>query len=164
MLGQVGGVRIVRHGGSTFGQRAALVLAPDHDFAIVVLTNGESGEALHREITRWALESYLGAVDLEPAILQLAPEQLAAYAGRYHGALGDLDVTILDGGLTMRGIPPNGDPPSRSICFGCLAADRFVALDTREVGQRVEFLRDEAGQITWLRWGGRLHRKVATTG
>jgi CubicO group peptidase (beta-lactamase class C family) len=160
MLGHVGGIRIVRHGGSTFGQRAALVLAPDHDFAISLLTNAESGEALHREVTRWALECYLGAADPETAILRLAPEQLAAYAGRYRGALGDLDVTILDAGLTMRGIPPNGDPPDRSIRLGCLAADRFLATDTREAGQRAEFLRDETGALAWLRWGGRLHRKM----
>jgi CubicO group peptidase (beta-lactamase class C family) len=163
MLGHVGRVRIVRHGGSTFGQRAALILAPDHDFALAVLTNAESGEALHREVTRWALQSYLGAADPEPAILPLTPEQLAGYAGRYHGALGDLHVTILDAGLTMRGIPLNGDPPGRSIRLGSVAPDRFLALDTREVGQRAEFLRDDAGQIGWLRWGGRLHRKLAAT-
>jgi CubicO group peptidase (beta-lactamase class C family) len=161
MLGHVGEVRIVRHGGSTFGQRAALVLAPDHDFAIAVLTNAESGEALHREITRWALQAYLGAVDPDPAILPLDRAALEAYAGHYHGALGDLVVATAESGLTIRGVSPNGDPSGHAIRLGCIAPDRFIALDRRVAGQRVELIRDGSGAIEWLRWDGRLHRKLA---
>src|SRR5262249_40441230 len=127
---------------------------------IAVLTNAESGEVLHREVTRWALQTFLGAAEPEPAIVPLDRESLDAYVGRYHGALGDLDVTAVDDSLTIRGIPPNGDPPSRSIRLGCVGPDRFIALDSRETGQRVEFLRDKVGTIEWLRWGGRLHRRL----
>ena len=27
-------------------------------------------------------------------------------------------------------------------------------------GNRGEFLRDSQGEITWFRWGGRIHRRI----
>jgi CubicO group peptidase (beta-lactamase class C family) len=163
MLGEVGGVRVVRHGGSTFGQRAVLLLAPSHHFAIALLTNSESGETLHQEITRWALEEYLGAVDPELVPLERTPTELAPYAGRYRAPLSELVVNVRDDGLVLQAFPRSTDgemtastPPVR---LGFIGPDRFVVLDPPRGSRRGEFLRGADGSIAWLRYDGRLHAK-----
>jgi CubicO group peptidase (beta-lactamase class C family) len=54
------GGRVLGHSGVCPGQRATLKLVPEREFGIVVLTNGESGDALHAEVTSWSLHHLLG--------------------------------------------------------------------------------------------------------
>ncbi len=167
MLRHAGGVRIVEHGGSTNGQLSAFTMAPDRGFAITILTNADRGGQLHSDLVKWALARYLGASDPEPEHLPLSPDQLAIYAGRYTGALDDLDLTVRDGELVLREIPKPGfptpdappsppDPPSR-LAF--IAPDRVVALDEPMRDARGEFARAADGAIAWLRFGSRVHSR-----
>jgi CubicO group peptidase (beta-lactamase class C family) len=165
MLRHAGGVRIVEHGGATNGQLSAFTMAPDRGFAITILTNADRGGQLHSDLVKWALARYLGASDPEPEHLPLSPDQLAVYAGRYTGALGDLDLTVRDGDLILQDIPKPGfptpdappsppDPPSR-LAF--LAPDRVIALDEPMRDARGEFARAPDGSIAWFRFGSRVH-------
>jgi CubicO group peptidase (beta-lactamase class C family) len=162
MLDTVGGERIVRHGGSTFGQRASLTLVPSQRFAVVVLTNGERGDELCSEVTRVVLREYLGLVDPEPAVEQRSPEELAPYVGQYAAGPAMVDVSAGDGILRLREIPRGEDAPAdgdgESVRLGFVGPDRVVLLDSPFRASRAEFLRDPAGRIAWLRYGGRLHR------
>ena len=94
----IDGLRVVYHGGDTLGQHAELVVIPEHDFALVVLTNGQGGGSL---AARAALDAALaeipelaplvGKIGLLPALLvgadtltlDLPSAQVAEYAGRY---------------------------------------------------------------------------------
>ena len=48
-------------------------------------------------------------------------------------------------------------PPPAMLSF--TARDAAAVLDGPRKGERVEFLRDAAGRIEWLRWDGRIARK-----
>lgn len=168
LLRKVGGVQTVAHGGATNGQLSAFLLVPEREFAITVLTNANRGRELHRDLVDWALAHYLGLHDPEPTILARTPAELADVAGRYEARMSHLEVTVAADGLrvhtTPRGGFPHKDspagptPPPSLMAFVGEDRLRFVAGPAR--GGRAEIVRDEAGQIAWLRVGGRIHRRV----
>lgn len=167
-LRDVAGVRTVQHGGSTNGQQASLILVPERDFAIAVLTNADRGRQLHGAITKSALAEFLGLRDPDPVLLDARPEALTEYLGRYSAVLSDVELT-LDGGLVLherrsadravgdQALKPLPVPPVR---LGFPAPDRVVALDFPYRGDRGEFLRSPGGGIEWFRWGGRIARRL----
>lgn len=168
LLRKVGGVQTVAHGGATNGQLSAFLLVPERDFAITVLTNANRGRELHRDLVDWALAHYLGLRDPEPAVLARTPEELADVAGRYEARLSHLAVTVSErrlrvhttpqGGFPHKDSPAGPTPPPSEMAFVGGDQLRFVAGPAK--GGRAEILRDEAGRITWLRVGGRIHRRV----
>lgn len=167
MLRDVGPVRCVQHGGATNGQIATFVMVPQQQFAFTLLTNAASGNPLNQELAASILGHYLGARAPEPAHLTLSDAELAEYAGRYTAYLNDVDVTVQDGalvaqirprgGFPFEDSPPGPLPPATRLAF--TAPDRLVALDPPFRGNRAEILRAPDGTITWLRNGGRIHRR-----
>ena len=104
---EFGGVHLATHDGHTFGQHSSLLLAPEQGFALILLTNIETGGGgADPVVLTTAGQEYLGlgeeaaqigmtdgpnfAPDAES--LTLAAEELAAYAGRY--ATPDLAVIL----------------------------------------------------------------------
>ncbi|MDR7417397.1 MAG: serine hydrolase domain-containing protein [Armatimonadota bacterium] len=170
-LRNINGVRLVRHGGSTSGFMASLVLVPEHEFAIGVLTNATSGAALHADVTDWALRRYLGVSEPDPVPLAMDGAALAPYLGRYTGALSDLELRVADGhlvlhvwpkgGFPVRDAPPPPPPPPARAAF--VAPERFVVLDGLMKGRRGEFLQHPDGRIAWLR-SSRLHAPAGSAG
>jgi CubicO group peptidase (beta-lactamase class C family) len=165
MVKDVGGTRLVRHGGATKGQLSAFVMAPGRGFAITVLTNANRGGELHTEVVKWALEHYLGVVEPAPEPLALSAAELAPYAGRYSAALSDAELSVRDGALTLQVIPKGGfptrdSPPSGPtpppVRLALLDGDGVVALDPPLKDSRGEFLRGPDGAIAWFRFGGRI--------
>ncbi len=161
-----GGVRTVRHGGATYGQISTFMFAPAQDFALTVLTNANSGAELTEEVTKWALEHYLGLVEPMPTPLEWTEAQLAAYAGRYTAPMTVADLVMRDGSLVLQlsysdypaDEPPPVPPPARVALY---AEDKMLVLDGPWKDLRSEFLRGPAGDITWLRLGGRIHKREA---
>ncbi len=161
-----GDVRLVGHGGGTNGQITLFNFVPGRDFAVCVLTNSDRGGVINAEVTRWAVETFLGVPWPEPEIYNLPPAELAAYAGHYEGILSDIDLTLDGDRLVLKQTPKGGfprkdspprpaPPPSR---LGFYAPDRIIALDLPLKGSRGEFLRSPDGSVAWLRFGGRLFR------
>lgn len=167
-LRDVQGMRILRHGGATNGQMAALQLVPQRGFALAALTNSDRGSELYQSLARQALERFLGLSEPEPAPIPADEAVLAQYAGRYSAAAQDLWIELQAGGLTLhvepRGgfptpdaPPPPAPPPVRlAVC----APDTLLVLDEPSKGSRLEALRGPAGELTWLRFGGRVHRRL----
>ena len=61
LLNHQGDVRLVSHGGNLSNlQTSTFVLAPDHGFAVTVMTNAKQGAAIGARVQAWALEHYLG--------------------------------------------------------------------------------------------------------
>jgi len=144
-------------------------MAPSRRFAITVLTNGDEGNMLHEAVVAWAMERYLGLVAPQNDYGQPDADALVAYTGLYKARLSHVELYAHDGVLMGRQIPQGGfpdvdspasppSPPSRIVFY---APDRIVALDPPLKGLKAEFLRDEAGQIAWLRTG-RLMRRDGT--
>jgi hypothetical protein len=161
-----GGTRIVRHGGATNGQISAFLMAPDHHFAIAILTNSDRGGELNLQVTRQALRSYLGIDENDPEPIPAGVEQLREYEGYYVSPLTHLVLSVSDGRLVVEERPQGGFPtpdappgPAAPLMGAALSAkDWLVVLDEPGKGLRGEFMRAD-GEIRWLRFGGRMYRK-----
>jgi CubicO group peptidase (beta-lactamase class C family) len=166
MISDVGGARVVGHGGYAPGQMSSTRLVPDRGFGVVVLANSDHGARLHGEVTNAALRLYLGTTAPDRPRIEATAAQRAELVGRYGAALADLEVVAEGDGLVLRVTeqrwlgptsPTRDLPPPTRLAF--TAEDRLVALDAPTKGTRAEVLRDASGQVEWLRWGGRIHRR-----
>lgn len=161
-LSDVDSVRTVGHGGGTVGQISRLVLVPEHNFALAVVTNANSGRTAAPKITRFALEQYLGAVTKDPEPKKLTSAQLAEYVGTYSRPFMDIEVTPQEGHVELQVVikqsfpdpdtpPQDPGPPAE---FGFFENDRLIAIGGMT---QAEFIRHEDGSIGWLRLGSRIH-------
>jgi CubicO group peptidase (beta-lactamase class C family) len=163
-IAKVGEVEVHRHGGSTFGQNSAFVLAPDQKFAIVVVTNSDEGSQLHEAVTNWVFEHFLEAKKTEPETISLPAEQLAAYAGNYSAVLTSVELAAAENGETLVGtfrVHTDGffekdPPPIPGIRFAFYGEDKVISLDEPFKAMKGEFIRNKEGKITWFRFGGRM--------
>jgi CubicO group peptidase (beta-lactamase class C family) len=158
-----GDKRTVGHGGTTHGQLSAFQMAPEEDFAITVLTNSTTGGVLHGIVVKWALEHILGWELPETTHQTRSQDELASYAGTYSSYGATVEVTVEGNGLLLKMTPKDiarlgkqTPPPPTHLAF--VDTDRVVALDEPFKGAIGEFLREEDGQLSWLRFGGRIAR------
>jgi hypothetical protein len=163
------GVRRISHGGATVGQNAWLLLIPQRDFAIAVLTNSNRGSQVYREVSRWALKHFLDLEPPEPAPIETTVEELSQYVGCYVRPFAEIELGILGrklvGQLTYKGgfptseTPPQPAPPPMSLTL--CEKDRLLVLDGGMKGSTAEVVRRPDGSIGWLRMGGRVHARKA---
>jgi hypothetical protein len=155
----IGGTRVLAHGGSGGGQQSSFLLAPERGFALTVLTNADSGVQLCEEIGKWALEHHLGIVEHEPIPQARTVEELAAYVGRYITPTTTLDLTVEDGEfiMTLR-LTSSADRAAQThrMRLAFYADDRAVLLDGPFQTTKGRFLRDLEGTIVWFQVGGQL--------
>ena len=159
------GVVFAEHGGGTNGQQSFFSIAPEAGFALAIVTNhAPGGSRLIRAVSRLALQLYLGVEERDPEPLELAPDQLPEYAGRYTNPFADADVrleegrlvahTIFKAGFPTKDSPPLPPEPPAPLAF--YDADRVFVPEGTFEGTRGDFVRDGEGRIAWFRWGGRL--------
>jgi CubicO group peptidase (beta-lactamase class C family) len=169
VLRDVGPARVVSHGGATNGQMATFQFCPAQQFAITMLTNSDRGGELTSQIVSEALKAYLNAETPQPAYTMLDAPALDEYCGTFRAPLADMALSKDDaGGLWMDTTPRGGFPkpdsppgPKAPACHIRFAGkDIAYAIDGAAQGGTVEFLRDEAGHIAWVRRGGRVHKRL----
>ncbi len=168
MLDTIDGVRIVKHGGATNGHLSAFELVPARRFGVTVLTDSDSGRELRQTVAEAIREHFTGI--RRPEIVPAAglPGDASEYIGRYEATLADLTVQNRDGGLEVAEGPPAKarargaqvpfDTPAEPIVF--VAPDRAVVAQGPRRGEGCEFLRDSSGAVGWMRWDGRVARRV----
>jgi hypothetical protein len=162
-----GGRRLVKHGGATNGQLSSFELVPSQGFAVTVLTNADTGRETRQTIADRAQRHFLGFGKTEPREAVGFVVDLGEYAGAYHATLEHLDVSVDGNRLRVVGTPPPRfvvDPGLRPIplppaMLSFTGRDAAAVLNGPRKGERVEFLRDDAGRIEWLRWDGRIARR-----
>ena len=172
LLRDVGGTRVVAHGGSTNGQQSAFELVPSRRFGVTVLTNADKGAVLHRELTTWILEAYLGLADAEEEPLQLDAAGMAAFAGEYDNRNAIVNVSVDGDALVLKAryteegkaqllsVMGEGAPDPEPIIVKPLSGDRYVVSEGDAKGMKGIFVRDESGTVTALELGGRLAQKI----
>jgi CubicO group peptidase (beta-lactamase class C family) len=123
----VGGLEVWGHRGAAGGFQTALDLVPERRVAFVVLTNGDAGEAVVRELCAALLEETCGVHRQPPAPVALAPGELALLAGRYAGVDVEAEIGAEGDGLALElvAVHPDG------------TRDRLPVLRARPVGERV---------------------------
>jgi CubicO group peptidase (beta-lactamase class C family) len=164
-----GGVKVAKHGGSINGHMSEFLFVPSKGFAITVLTNGQRGHELGTDVLAWSLKELLGLAKPAPATKAIGAKAAAEYAGRYQVTFGDYVVTPENGGLLVS-LEPKKElleadpdlvaqlPPPVPIKF--VGKDRAVVVGDYVAGSKVEFFRDDDGNVEWLRFGGRINRKT----
>lgn len=162
-LRDVGGYRLVGHGGTTNGFQADLNLIPAEDFALALLTNSSRGHAANRELLHWVLEREFGIRPREPERVALAADEVAHFTGEYRQPHARATVRAGDGALVLDLVsvsPLSGDETTLpAIRLEPLGGNRFLVANGDAQGSRAEFIPDDAGQgehPRFLRFGGRL--------
>ena len=173
-LRNVGPLRVAAHGGTLSGHILLLEIVPEKNFAVGILTNSINGWRLIQDVEREVLKQYHGATfpknhaiahrglvetlpNVEPLAAQPDP---APYAGRYLRPMNAVSVRVESGRLVVQEIPNTGDPrPTMPIAF--FGPDRAVVTDGNDKGQSIEFVRDNNGQVNWVRVVGRVAVRAA---
>ena len=173
------GVRVASHGGDTVGQHADLVMIPEYGFAMTVLTNSQGGgaavaaaalDAALAEIPE--LASLVGRVGLGPemsvapdtAPVDVAPERLTEYVGRFADPGQSLTFTATNDGLSVL-LETLVQPGAFTVDLNPAPLPElpvsFVADDIAALGQaRIPFVRDADGTVRWVSMGLRLLPRV----
>ena len=167
LLRDVGGERVVAHGGSTTGQYSGFEMVPGRRFAVVSLTNAEpNGPLFNKRITDWAFETYIGLVETDPVPEPREADALAEYAGTYETVAVVMKVSIQDDHLLLDTEPKpeliaqlgeDADYREPPIPLGLLSGDgdRYVVPSGPHEGSKGFFTRDPRGRISGIHAGGR---------
>ncbi len=176
LLKDEGGVRFVSHGGTTNGHHSTFVMLPEHDFAIISMTNcGPNGPQFNDDIEKWALQTYLGIVIEDPEPLSLSDAELAPYVGDYETIAVAVHIKA-DGGRLWATVDVKPEmlkilqeqlgeevPDQPPVPLGILAGDndRYIVPEGPGKGMRGYFARNAAGDVEGVHLGGRLATKVS---
>ena len=166
---RVGPVHTYAHGGTLGGHILLLELVPERNFAIAILTNANSGWRLIQDVEREALKSYLGVtyapnqaiahrglVETLPTAQPLAKQpDPAPYVGTYIRPNNSYVVRAEGGKLIVQDRSNSGSAP-REYPVAFYGPDRVVVTDGPDSGQSIEFVRDDAGRVNWIRVVGRV--------
>ena len=166
---RVGPVHTYAHGGTLGGHILLLELVPERNFAIAILTNANSGWRLIQDVEREALKSYLGVtyapnqatahrglVETLPTAQALAKQpDPAPYLGTYIRPNNSYVVRAEGGKLIVQDRSNSGNAP-REYPVAFYGPDRVVVTDGPDSGQSIEFVRDDAGRVNWIRVVGRV--------
>ena len=173
-LRTIGDVRVAAHGGTLGGHILLLEIVPQRNFAVAILTNANSGWRMIQDVERAALKSYLGAsfttnqaishrglVETLPDARPMEPQpDLKPYIGEYKRPMNSVVVREENGRLMVQSVSRSGNPqPAIPVSF--YAPDRAMVMDGSERGQSIEFVRDPAGSVKWIRVTGRIAVRVA---
>jgi CubicO group peptidase (beta-lactamase class C family) len=168
-LRQVGPVRTASHGGTLGGHILLLEIVPERNFAFAMLTNANTGWRAIQDVEREALKSYLGAtyaknqaiahrglVETLPSYEPLARQpDPAPYLGTYARPNNKV-VVRADGSRLMVQEVQNAGRGGTEMPIAFFGVDRAVVMDGAEKGQTIEFVRDAAGKVNWVRVVGRV--------
>jgi hypothetical protein len=159
--------RLVKHGGATNGHLSSFELVPGKGFAVTVLTNSDTGREARQTIADRCQEHFLGFGKPEPVAVA-GPDDLSEFKGVYQSVLARLRVRVEGQGLTVvddspeRGFAERRHRPiplpAAQLAF--TGTDATAVLDGPRKGERAEFLRDRSGRIEWMRWDGRIARRI----
>ncbi|MCB9158885.1 MAG: beta-lactamase family protein [Caldilineaceae bacterium] len=162
------GVTVYSHGGGTVGQISLLATIPERNFALAVVTNGQSGGHVTRAAFRWALRHMLDVTPFVPRPIPVDAATLDAFAGDYTRPFQDLALVRTDDGLQLQLTPklsfpvedgPLSPAPPAMNCTLC-APDRLLVLDGGLKDSVIDMIRDEDGTVRYARLG-RLHARKA---
>jgi len=173
-LRNVAGVHTASHGGTLGGHILLLEIVPERNFAIAILTNANVGWRLIQDVERKALESYLGVtytrnqaiahrglVETLPNVEPLAKQpDPAPYVGTYARPSNTVIVRADAGKLFVQERPNGNRAPGAELPIAFFGPDRAVITDGTDRGQSIEFVRDAAGRVNWVRVVGRVAVRV----
>jgi CubicO group peptidase (beta-lactamase class C family) len=159
-------VRLVAHGGNISNlQTSTFVLAPDHDLAVVVMTNAKHGQAIGDAVLEWALQRYrgVGPRPLLPPVTFEAEELVGEYdRGAFAWHLSAEDGRLFVDLKVPAGVPEEirlafTAPPRELVAVG---PDVF-ALAGSPTGPVLDVRRAQDGTVEGIVHGMRFARRAS---
>ena len=166
MIGGSGEETRLWHTGGTNGQESLLTLVPHQQLAFGMMTNGDRGANLHERFGKAVLREFCGITLAEAQAIETSAEELAQVVGRYQTTKAVFDLKMRAGRLFaeiqfLGGLPSDraseAIPPAEMALCG---PDQLLVIDGYFKGTRADLLRDEAGDIRYLRFFSRLNPRV----
>jgi CubicO group peptidase (beta-lactamase class C family) len=177
---EVDGVWAILHNGDTLGHHTVFLAVPERGFALTLLLNSQPGALAELVVVDEALARYPGVERLSGQVgftrpllapadappLELTPEQLAAYAGRYVDP-GQTDTFRLTADGLERTVEMTPEPGAWEPTMAIQSPPRepvgltFLAPDSAVAGRvRLPFVRNATGGVGWVSDGLRLRRRT----
>ena len=167
----VEGVRLVRHNGSTFGQMAVMVLAPERQFAFVVLANSLTAEPLLKAAEKAALSQFLNVQATAVTYMgqAMSPVQLKEYEGSYETPANAAPMRVRDGMLTFQlqprefagQITPSAPLQIPEVPVSFVGEDKAVLGSAAQPLMALGFVRKADGSVGWITVGDRMIPKTS---
>jgi CubicO group peptidase (beta-lactamase class C family) len=149
---------LVGHGGNVAGYTTHLLFSPAEKVAAIIMTNVDDGGP--KSIAEKAIEMVAPAVkaskknEVSKEINQ-APDEWKKFTGLYRNHWSDLQIIHVDNELLL--IEPESEDPRDSLAqmkpegenvFRVWGQDGY-----QEIGEQIEFIRDEEGEVDRVRFG-----------
>lgn len=159
-LREINGVRAVEHTGATNGFMSRLCVIPERNFALAIVTNGETGGSVHSAIYTHILQQVVGFRRNPPTPIALTRAQMARFEGHFFTGLADILIELDDRGLVMHRM--HIDPFTREITerppahLSPISETIFAIEEGPLSGGFGELILNPDGSVRYLRAGGRL--------
>jgi hypothetical protein len=151
-------------------------MVPERGFAFISMTNcGPNGHQLNELLEKWALEHFVGLVDVEPEEITLGEDALQAFAGTFETIAATVEVKVdgsrLSAAITMKpemaaalreqgeDVPEEQPPFPLALLAG--DGDQYVVPDGPAKGMRGYFSRAADGTVDGVHLGGRLASRAS---
>ncbi len=162
-MNEFAGTKLIWHNGGTNGQNSVLTLVPEKGLALGMMTNGNSGGKVSDRFNKRVLRDFCGIEIPEPQVIESSQEELAQYAGLYRGVMRKIALRMDAGKLFMDigmlGVwPANAsasDLPEAEVAL--CGPDQLLVLDGEYKNTRVDLIRDDLGEVRYLRFGSRIN-------
>lgn len=161
----IGGVKTQSHTGGTIGQISILMLIPEHNMALAMLTNAGNGGILTTEFRKLVLKAYLDIEDPQPKPIDVSVVKLSEYVGFYSRPFMDVELKLEDEQLKIYiqlkdSLSPEVPPPFPPATIAVCDEDQLLVLEGDFKNVRADIIRDDNGDIRYLRLGSRINPKV----
>jgi hypothetical protein len=133
---------------------------PERNFALAIVTNGETGGSVHSAIYTHILQQVVGFRRNPPTPMALTRAQMARFEGHFFTGLADILIELDDRGLVMHRM--HIDPFTREITerppahLSPISETIFAIEEGPLSGGFGELILNPDGSVRYLRAGGRL--------
>lgn len=156
-----GGVTSIGHGGVTVGYISDLLILPELELGLVVLTNAANGDGVVHEVREWVLREVAGLDDPTPAAADEPVPVPDSLPGRYGHAFADVMVARGDGpGELVISEEPRTDvdgwfPPTQGEPVHATLFAEDQALVDGPGSPRILRFGVDGSYGAWIQWRGR---------
>ena len=146
------------HGGTYIGYRAFLQLIPEHDFAVIVLTNSDRGVEAYTAVAD-AMVSAFTKLEHHTAVAKgVDPSVLDPFVGVFKGTFQDLEITTNGGKYQFiqnsKLTKPGANPAPANLAN--TTEGWFIVTEGPNKGELGELLEDLSGERNYLRFSHRI--------
>ena len=146
------------HGGTYIGYRAFLQLIPDHDFAVIVLTNSDRGVEAYTAVADAMVSAFTKLEPHTPVANGVDPSVLDPFVGVFKGTFQDLEITTNGGKYQLvqnsKLTKPGANPAPANLAN--TTEGWFIITEGPNKGELGELLEDLSGERNYLRFSHRI--------